>query len=205
MTEPKTFSKLREQEKDARRNIIIDAAEEEFATKPFNKVNMRDIAKKAGISPASIYRYFPDQQSLFVEAFLRGTKDIFQKLHDIVDEAPDGAIEIVITEFMDYFTRNDQYFRMMMRFFLDDTVDADVFERLSTMERTLLEFFDALLVKMNMKGNIRFHSHTMFAALVGIVGTFRNRPDKNQEDVLKHRKRIAHNLAEMFQSRAEKE
>ncbi|HSA15216.1 MAG TPA: TetR/AcrR family transcriptional regulator, partial [Spirochaetota bacterium] len=95
MSESNTFSKLRKQEKDLRRNIIIDAAEEEFVSKPFNKVNMRDIAKKAGISPASIYRYFPDQQSLFIEAFVRGTIDIFEKLSNTVNNSKDGSIEKV--------------------------------------------------------------------------------------------------------------
>ena len=67
--EQNTLSELKEKEKDARRTIIVDAAEKEFATKPFNKVNMRVIAKRAGISPALIYRHFPDQQSLFAETF----------------------------------------------------------------------------------------------------------------------------------------
>jgi len=35
---------------------------------------MGDSARAAGISPALIYRHFPDQKHLFVEAFLRGTK-----------------------------------------------------------------------------------------------------------------------------------
>ena len=65
-----TFADLKANEKKARQDVIIDAAERVFAVKPFSKVSIRDIAREAGISHASIYRYFPDQQSLFVEAFL---------------------------------------------------------------------------------------------------------------------------------------
>ena len=195
-----TFSRLKEQEKDLRRNIIIDAAEKEFAAKPFNKVNMRDIAKNAGISPASIYRYFPDQQSLFLEAFVRGTGDIFQKLADMAAESKDGALEEITSEFIDYFTSNDQYFSMLMHFFLDGMVEQDVFEKLRALERNLLSVFDEVFTKMKMKGNIRFNSHTYFAGLVGIVATFRNRPDKELPDVLEHRQRISSILAGHFRS-----
>ena len=108
------LSELKEKEKMARRAIIIDAAEKEFTTKPFPKVTMRDIAKRAGISPALIYRHFPDQQSLFAEAFMRGLSGIFEKIFVTIDESEDGAIEQVIADFIEYFTLNDQYFQMMM-------------------------------------------------------------------------------------------
>lgn len=193
-----TFSRLKEQEKDLRKNIIIDAAEKEFAAKPFNRVNMRDIAKNAGISPASIYRYFPDQQSLFLEAFVRGTSDIFQKLADMADRSSDGALKEITEDFIEYFTHNDQYFSMLMHFFLDGIVEQDVFEKLRALERNLLSVFDVAFTKMNIKGNIRFNSHTYFAGLVGIVATFRNRPDKELPDVLEHRQRVSSILAEHF-------
>ncbi len=198
-----TFSRLKEQEKDLRRNIIIDAAEKEFAVKPFNKVNMRDIAKSAGISPASIYRYFPDQQSLFLEAFVRGTEDIFNKLSDMAAQSTDGALEEVTDTFIDYFSQHDQYFSMLMHFFLDGTVEQDVFEKLRALERNLLAVFDEIFSKMNMKENIRFNSHAFFAALVGIVATFRNRPDKDEPAILHHRQRIAGILAGHFRSSME--
>jgi AcrR family transcriptional regulator len=198
ITDKNTFTRLREREKDIRRTIIIDAAEKEFVSKPFNKVNMRDIAKNAGISAASIYRYFPDQQSLFIEAFVRGTIDIFEKLSEMIERSQRGAIDNVADEFTDYFTRNDQYFRMMMHFFLDGPVDSGVFDKLIALERNLLEAFDAIFRKMNVIDDVRLYSHAFFSALVGMVATFRNRPDKSDEDVLRHRKRVAALFARLF-------
>lgn len=196
------LSELKEKEKDARRKIIIDAAEKEFATKPFNRVNMRDIAKRAGISPALIYRHFPDQQSLFVEAYVRGVSRSFDSIYQKIDESADGVIEEVISDFIYFFTRNDQYFRMMMNFFLNGDVDRDLFNKLNVLERRMLDNFDRMFKKMKIKDNVRFHSHTLFAALIGIIATFRNRPDKSEKDVLKHRKRIASNLARLFSESA---
>jgi AcrR family transcriptional regulator len=111
------LSDLKEKEKLARRDIIIAAAEKEFTTKPFPKVTMRDIAKRAGVSPALIYRHFPDQQSLFAEAFMRGISGIFDKIFVTIDRSSDGAIEQIVADFIEYFTRNDQYFPMMMNIF----------------------------------------------------------------------------------------
>ena len=192
------LSELKEKEKLARRAIIIDAAEKEFTIKPFPKVTMRDIAKRAGVSPALIYRHFPDQQSLFAEAFMRGIGRIFEKIFVTIDESQDGAIEQVVADFIEYFTLNDQYFQMMMNFFLGGSVDQTLFEKLTVIEREILGHFDIIFEKMNVDGNIRHQSHTLFATLTGIVATFRNHPDKNIQQVLLHRQRIAHNLARLL-------
>jgi len=192
------LSELKEKEKLARRAMIIDAAEKEFATKPFQKVTMRDIARRAGVSPALIYRHFPDQQSLFAEAFMRGMSQVFEKIFVKIDESSDGAIEQVIADFIEYFTLNDQYFQMMMKFFLGGSVDPGLFEKLTAIERNILSHFDIIFRKMNVESDVRYHSHTLFATMTGIVATFRNRPDKNIEQVLMHRQRIAQNLAGLF-------
>ncbi len=198
MKKNKTLSELKEKEKDARRKIIVDAAETEFATKPFNKVTMRDIARRAGISPALIYRHFPDQQSLFAETFYRGVQDVFQGLYRTIEESPDGSIEEVSRVFIEYFTMHDQYFRMLMNFFMEGSVDRDLFDKLNVMERQMLDNFDIIFRKMNVQGDIRLHSHTMFAALTGIVATFRSHPSKSDEEILKHRTLVAENLARLF-------
>lgn len=198
MTTNSVLSELKEKEKLARRAIIINAAEKEFTIKPFPKVTMRDIAKRAGVSPALIYRHFPDQQSLFAEAFMRGISRIFEKIFVTIDESSDGAIEQVVEDFIEYFTLNDQYFQMMMNFFLGGSVDPALFEKLTVIEREILSHFDIIFEKMNVEGNVRHQSHTLFATLTGIVATFRNHPDKSIQQVLLHRQRIARNLAELL-------
>jgi len=192
------LSELKEKERKVRRDIIIDAAEKEFAKKPFDKVSMRAIARRAGISPAIIYQHFPDQQTLFVETFEKGTNEIFEKIFTTINESPDGALEEIISIYVDYFTHHDQYFRMMMNFFLSGAVDPGLFEKLTVIERKILENMDIIFQKMKVEGNVRDHSHTLFAALSGIVATFRNHPTKNTEQVLQHRHKIAHHLAQLF-------
>ena len=114
------LSELKEKERKVRRDIIIAAAEEEFAEKPFDKVSMRTIAKCAGISSAIIYQHFPDQ-----------------------------------------------------------------LEKLMLIEKNILDHLDVIFCKMKVKGDVRVHSHTLFAAITGIVVTFRNHPAKSSRQVLK--------------------
>lgn len=200
MKNNKTLSELKASEKNARRDIIIDAAETEFATKPFNRVNMRDIARRAGISPALIYRHFPDQQSLFAETYVRGISGILDRIRKRIDTSRDGAFGEVVDDFIVFFSRNDQYYRTMTNFFLEGPVERGLFDKLNSMERKLLGHFDAMFTKMKIEGDIRFHSHTLFSALVGIVTTFRSHPDKSDREILKHRRRIAANLTKIYTS-----
>lgn len=189
---------LKEKERQVRRNIIIAAAEEEFAEKPFNKVSMRTIAKRAGISPAIIYQHFPDQQTLFVDTFMKGTDQLFNKIFKTINDSPDGALEKATSLYIEYFTHNDQYFRMMMNFFLGGAVDPELFEKLNIIEKNILDHLDVIFRKMKVKGDVRVHSHTLFSAITGIIVTFRNHPTKSTRQVLIHRQKIARNLSMLF-------
>jgi AcrR family transcriptional regulator len=198
MKDKNTFSNLKAQERRVRQDVIIDAAQRVFATKPFNKVSIRDIAREAGISHASIYRYFPDQQSLFVEAFLRGAEKIVQFLAEIIRESEKGDIEKVSETFVTYLTKNDQYFRMMTHFMLDGSLGADMIEKLNAMERSIFDQFDTLFQKMNSEEPVRLLSHAFFASLNGVLITFRNYPGRSREEVIRHMIHIAGILANKF-------
>lgn len=198
MKNKSVLAELKEKERQARRSMIIDAAEKEFTEKPFHKVSMRTIAKRAGVSPAIIYQHFPDQQTLFAETFLKGTNRIFEKIYNTIDASPDGALEKVVQAWIEYFTERDQYFRMLMNFFLTGSVDPGLFEKLSVIERNILEHLDIMFRKMNVEGNVREHSHFLFASLTGIVATFRNHPAKSADQVMQHRQKIARSLVLLY-------
>ncbi len=84
MLEKDTLSKLKEQEREARKNLIMDAAERVFANKPYNKVSLREIADEAGIGTSSIYTYFPNQETLFVETLVRETTNLLNIYNAVV-------------------------------------------------------------------------------------------------------------------------
>lgn len=192
----KSFNSLRESEREARRDIIIAAAERVFSGKPFNQVSIRDIAREAGISHALIYRYFPDQQALFVEAFLRGAEKIVGFLKKLVDENTEGNIGKVTEKFLKHMIDNDRYFRMMTHFMLDGTLSDEQIERLNAMERRLLEQLDRLFEKRG--AGARMQSHAFFSAMNGILISFRNYPGRSKKDVTQHMLKLGRVVAERF-------
>ncbi|NPU86498.1 MAG: TetR/AcrR family transcriptional regulator [Syntrophaceae bacterium] len=197
-TEGDTFSKLKLREREARRILIVDAAERSFAAKPFNKVSMRDIAREAGISPASIYRYFPDQQTLFVEAFLRGSRRVIESFRQAVEENQGVSLERIAGEFLDFLIENDPYFRMMTHFMLDGSLSPALVERLNEESRLLIDQFDCLFGKMNAAGDRRLLAHAFFSAMNGILITFRDYPGRSREEVVEHMKLVGRVISRLF-------
>jgi len=194
----KTFSHLKDEAKLARQEIIIEAAKRVFAVKPFNKVNIRDIAGEAGISHASIYRYFPDQQSLFVEAFLHGAKEISITLEGIIENAKAPNIIKISDAYVTYLMDNDQYFRMMTYFMLDGSLSEEKIEKLNAAERRIFDQFDRMFQKMKKPEPVRLLSHAFFAALNGVLITFRNYPGRTPTAVRQHMLNIARVIARSF-------
>ena len=192
-----SFAELKNSEKIARQGVIVEAAQRVFAVKPFNKVSIRDIAREAGISHASIYRYFPDQQSLFVEAFLHGAGEITAILDEIIKSSRRKPIEKVAEAYLTYLIDNDQYFRMTTHFMLDGSLSAEMVERLNASERLIFDKFDALFRKRNMPEPVRPLSHAFFAALNGVLITFRNYPGRSVKTVHQH----MHNIAQVIVSK----
>jgi AcrR family transcriptional regulator len=68
---------------DARdnRKLILDAARTLFAAEGLD-IPMREVARRAGVGPATLYRHFPTKQALVAEAFT----EQMRACHSIVDE-----------------------------------------------------------------------------------------------------------------------
>jgi AcrR family transcriptional regulator len=198
MKKRNTFAKLKNNEKKARQDAIVEAAECVFAIKPFNKVSIRDIAREAGISHASIYRYFPDQQSLFVEAFLHGAQEITVIIDDIIRNSEKKTIEKVAEAYLTYLINNDHYFRMMTHFMLDGSLSPDMIDKINVAERHIFDKFDILFRKANMPEPVRPLSHAFFAALNGVLITFRNYPGRSVKAVHQHMRNIAQVIVSKF-------
>ena len=193
-----TLKRLREEEREARRNLIIDAAIRLFARMPFSQVGVRDIATEAGLSPASIYRYFENRDELFVEALLREIKAIEESLVQSQDDITTLTIEKVAETFVQYLLDHDSFFQMMAHFMINGGIREKSLERFNATERKLLDLVEQAFIRMGATGNIRMITHAFFASLNGILITFHNYPGRNPEETRKHARRLAGIIADMF-------
>lgn len=69
-----SIKKLKEKEKEERRNYIIDAAEKLFFDKGYDNVSMNDIAQEVGVNRATLYLYFKNKETVYSAVVLRAVK-----------------------------------------------------------------------------------------------------------------------------------
>ncbi len=77
-----TLEALREREREVRRELILSAAQKLFAEKDFRSVTVREIAKQAGVSPGTIYRYYENLDELFLDVFFAGAREITERVDE---------------------------------------------------------------------------------------------------------------------------
>ncbi len=66
--------------RDAKSTLILDAALKVFAEKGFHEARLDDIAATAGFSKASLYNYYEDKESIFLNILIRMHEKIIETL-----------------------------------------------------------------------------------------------------------------------------
>lgn len=190
------FSELKEEERERRKELILDAAERVFGSKPFQSVGIRDIAEELGVSVGALYRYFPDKQSLFVEAFIRGAEELLE----IIEKAVEGKSDpkTVARLYVGFLLEKDHYFKMMSHFMLEGNLEGEALERLNSMEKRLLDTLQKLFESSVPENKKRLITHAFFASLNGLLITFRNYPGRTPEEVRNHVYRLTDVITEIF-------
>ncbi len=69
--------------------LVLEAASEEFARLGYTAANINVIAKKAGISIGSIYKYFTTKENLFLTVCNQSVEMLTGKLNEIMEHAGD--------------------------------------------------------------------------------------------------------------------
>ncbi|MCD4722603.1 MAG: TetR/AcrR family transcriptional regulator [Desulfobacula sp.] len=181
------FAELKEKEKQARKQIVIESALALFARKPFFEVGMREVADEAGISPATIYRYFSSQEELFNEAFIQDISSVSKEFKSMVLKDKPASIEEFGIKFVEYLIENEATFQMMTYLVLKDNLTHPVMGKFDSVTKIFFDLFEQLLKRHGVKKeNARMYSHSFIASLAGILMTFRNYPLKNKKAIRNH-------------------
>ncbi|MGM0540502.1 MAG: TetR/AcrR family transcriptional regulator, partial [Thermodesulfobacteriota bacterium] len=101
-----TFLELKETERAYRRDLILDAAMSLFAERPFHEIGMRDIANEAGISPASIYRYFSSRDDILAEILGHEVSEGSQRQQKRL-ESGRASLEDIAAGIVDFFMEKE--------------------------------------------------------------------------------------------------
>ena len=204
MTKRNEFLHLKEQERDMRRHLIMDAAERVFAAKSFDKVNMREIAKEAGISPGTIYTYFPDQETLFIETSMRGAEELVGLMETVAHKGA-HSVEEAAELYVDFFMDHYEYMRMMQHCMLYGKFSSqESLGRLLLVYRKLFSQIDAIIQDAKIEiphGKLRIDTHLFFAFVNGVVFSFGRAPRRSEDEIRSHMKRMIKRMATIFTNR----
>lgn len=200
MSEPMNFTKLKEMERENRKNLIITAAERVFTELPFDQVTIRNIAKQAGITATAIYRYFPDKQALYAEAYIRSNNRLLERIVHVIKSRQDLCLEEITMLIIDHFMNEEQNLKMRAHFLIDDSLSDEQSGSLSESARAFLNVLENHFQQFNPNLDLRLFSRTYIAALNGLLLTFRKYPSKNRKDHIKNLKTAGSMLAGMFQA-----
>ncbi|WP_022962225.1 TetR/AcrR family transcriptional regulator [Halopseudomonas pelagia] len=89
-----SLDQRREQEKQERRDSILDAAEQAFFSKGFDKCSMDEIARTAQLSRALLYVYFKDKTAIMRGIMLRSVESLRNRFVE-VSQSEDVGIQKV--------------------------------------------------------------------------------------------------------------
>jgi AcrR family transcriptional regulator len=192
-----TFQKLRKEERETRKNLIIDAAMDLFSQKDFHKIGMRDIAKRAGISAAAIYRYFPSRDDVFVEALGRHMKVVEALFEKNVEEGRTSLEELAMGS-VNYLLENEAVFQMMGHFMVTGQIQPKALERYNAMQRHFLDILERVNDQTDIGDHNRLVTHAIYASITGVVMTFKNYPGRPPEEIKKHIYRLVRIVSSVF-------
>ncbi len=84
----------REREKQQRYESILDAAEQVFASKGYDRCSMDEIARTAQLSRALLYVYFKDKAAILNGIVLRALQDLRDRFIEAIEQAERGIDQI---------------------------------------------------------------------------------------------------------------
>lgn len=128
--------------KQAKIDYIISIASEMFLSEGIEKVNIKDIANKADVGEATIYRYFSNKQTLVIYVAEKMAGKIHNDYFDL-DDTTDGItmIEAFYNNFLNIYNDHPDYYRFVSEF--DVIIQEN--SQLENYEYTLLPYMEVFL------------------------------------------------------------
>jgi len=200
LTENK-LAALKQQERDARRRLILDAARDLFAEKDFRSVTVREIARTAGISIGTIYNYYENLTELFLDVFLKSADDLLAR----IDEMPGGGRQPLIELcrlYINFLQENMAFYQMMGHFMIGGDLSETGAKKLNQKMRALMDRIETAVQATGHQPESRLIAHALFSALNGIMITYARYPGRSADDITRHTRRLAEVIGDVFKSYA---
>ena len=101
---------------EEKRLKILAVAAELFATQPFHKVLLSDVAAAAVVGKGTLYTYFKNKEDLYLSVVYSGFSQLVDLLRNRMEKEPQGPAEdldMVIREIVHFAYQNPHLFEVM--------------------------------------------------------------------------------------------
>jgi AcrR family transcriptional regulator len=105
----------KEQEQEARKQFIIDAAVKIFSKDGFEPASMNEIAKEAGYTKKTLYQYFEDKADIFLSVLIQEYLKLYTTIIETEYKQTSGfdILRQGLYKQYEYYKNNSGTFRMM--------------------------------------------------------------------------------------------
>ena len=106
---------IKEQEKQARKNAILDAALNLFAEKDYHEVTVDEIADHVGLSKGTLYLYFDNKEHLFISIIKEKTDMLLSGMREAIqgEGAYGKRLEQLVRSWLGFFEEHRDYFKII--------------------------------------------------------------------------------------------
>jgi AcrR family transcriptional regulator len=195
-----TLHHLREEQRAARKELILSAARDLFAEKDFRSVTAREIARRAGVSPGTLYLYYETLDELFLDIFFAGAQDVTERLDGELNREDGCSVARFCALYVDFLNTNMTFYQMMGHFMLGGKLSAEATGRLDPVMRGLLDRVERILAVSGARWEQRLTTHALFSALNGVMISYARYPGRAAEETRRHTLRLAEIIARRFEN-----
>jgi AcrR family transcriptional regulator len=175
----------RDDSKEETRKLILNAAHSLFWEKGPDECTMRDIAKKAGVSPASIIVHFKNKTALLEVVLYKDIeKTVAKALKTLPSDKGLQAVFMHIASVMlSFYDKNRKLYRVLVR---DTLFEPDQESpSIAKLDEGNLEYIVSLIEQEKEKGRVRTEIDSYMAAssifylYIGVLRDFLRNPELN--------------------------
>lgn len=96
------------------RKRILDSARELFFEQGFERANLDEVARRAGLAKGTIYRHFDSKAELYVEVLVQNAGVFLERMRRVVDpkQSAHEQIRRLARFYFDHYTSQLEYFRI---------------------------------------------------------------------------------------------
>ena len=196
-----TLHHLRQEQRAARRELILSAARDLFAEKDFRSVTAREIARRAGVSPGTLYLYYKTLDELFLDIFFAGAQEITERLDRELNLEGGCSIARLCHLYVDFLNTNMTFYQMMGHFMLGGNLSSGATDRLDPVMSGLLDRVERILAPWGgAPRERRLKAHALFSSLNGVMISYARYPGRSSEETRRHTLRLAGIIARRFET-----